>query len=146
MTSGPSSPQSILGRIVILNETADWILPPEFQPYVLRIDAAYLYDRHKATHCCEITPSRWLVHLEDSAVLIPGLKEALAESLRERIDDWLRFTEQTNGIYVHCHRADSLPGMDLEEEPIPEGTPYDEAFQAILEHIQANSCMIPYKG
>jgi len=50
---------------VNLDFTDDFAIDPADRPYIENIRAIFMFDRNQRTHCCELTPSYYLIHLYD---------------------------------------------------------------------------------
>lgn len=80
-----------------LDVTRHYNIADEDRPHIRRIIDTFMYDRSEVTHCCELTPSYWLVYLHTE---IEWQGEP-SEEIRERIDE--RYAhEETDDMYVHC--------------------------------------------
>ena len=85
---------------VQFDETTDYNIEPEDRPYVRRILGAYLFDRNQRTHCCELTPSYYLIYLFTQVELTDaGL--ALDDDARGVLYDRYEM-EPSDDRYVHC--------------------------------------------
>jgi len=106
--------------LIALDETGDWLA--SLTARTGRIYTQYVFTPDEVTHCCEVTPSYYLVPVryqtEHEVETIEGrtFEEVLAEA---------------GGMYVHCLKIDSLPAnMKVEEE-------FDDIDEAV-EYWQSN--------
>jgi len=86
-------------NLVALEETQYW--NPEIIQKTGRIFTAYAYTPDEATHCCEITPSYYLIPVDFFTE-----KEIDDEFQGELLGDWRAATEP---CYVHCSSIDRMP-------------------------------------
>ena len=92
--------------LVALDETEHWHIPEKFKDIVISIRGVYLLDRNEITHCCETTPSYWLMHLYDSPVYSDAY-DKLTDEEKEEVHDYFEM-EHGDDIYVHCHTIDRM--------------------------------------
>lgn len=91
-----------------LDVTRHYNLAAEDRPHIARIIDTFMYDRSVRTHCCELTPSYWLVYLH-TEIEWQGFP---SDEVRERIDQ--RYAhEETDDIYVHCHEVEAARQMNV---------------------------------
>src|SRR6266542_4446031 len=62
---------TIDARVIALNRTHNYLIDEKHQPSIARIEEVYLYDKHQHTHCCELTPSYYLIHLYSRVIFTP---------------------------------------------------------------------------
>lgn len=98
--------------LIMLDETNDW------QPAIIektgRMFTIYLYDADEVTHCCEITPSYYLIPIDWAAekYVVDTLGDEEAEAFRGNLDeDW---RTSTDPIYVHCASIDRIQEIDAD--------------------------------
>ena len=72
--------------VIALDETRDWTILGDDQPYIERILGVYLYDRGCYTYCCSATPSYFLDYLR-TRVDLTASGEALSEERKQEIYD-----------------------------------------------------------
>jgi hypothetical protein len=82
--------------VVARDETHHYSIDDADAAHIERIVGVYLLDRNSVTHCAEITPSHYLIHLYDS-VWTKDCDDDLRERLCEKY-------EMGGGedVYVHC--------------------------------------------
>ncbi len=132
---------------VCLDETGHYNIDPADAPYIAAIHGVYVFDRNQQTHCCELTPSYYLIHLYDS-VLFTG---DVSDEKREELDEKYCYCE-SDDIYVHCHEIDlmiarnkrgevshygDVAGHDREDDGTPEEN-REKEMEAIREDLCAN--------
>jgi hypothetical protein len=88
---------------VALDETDHYVIADEDKPKIEKIMGVYLFDKNEVTHCCELTPSYWLIHLYDEVVCA---KEVDDEE-RSRLDEEYGH-EDAEDIYVHCRDIERI--------------------------------------
>lgn len=129
---------------VALDETANYAIEEADQPYIEKIVGVYLLDRNQRTHCCELTPSYWLIWLYDQVVLTEAgqkLDDLAVDALYQKY-------EYCGGedIYVHCHSIDALIERNEKWTVYHYGDPevdeddvdYDDQMEGIREHLCGN--------
>lgn len=133
--------------VVAFDETDHYQIDDEDRPYIERIVGVYLFDRNQRTHCCELTPSYWLIHLYDEVRLTPLGMDCDDEY---RLDEIYQKYEYNGGddIYVHCHsveriiaKADAKPftvyhygDTEVDEDDVD----YDDQMEALREELSCN--------
>ena len=131
-------------HVVALVETDHYFIEPRDVEYIAQIRGVYLFDKEKRTHCCELTPSYYLIHLYDQIILSES-----GDALNENEKDRLYQAYEYNGgedIYVHCHEIDALvekadPGEHYvygDSEVAEEDVEYDDQIEAVREHLCGN--------
>lgn len=145
-------------RVVALDETRYYSIDEQDKPYIKEIRAMYMYDKNEVTHCCELTPSYWLVHLYNQVITTDDGGE-LPEEHKGRLYEKYEH-EPSDDIYVHCRVVDSIENRAVEagkETPRLYGrllsgdyyvhgdtgvsyeeTPYDDQMEALREHFCGN--------
>jgi len=133
-------------HVLALNETHHYFIDPADIPFIARIDGIYLFDRNRHTHCCEWTPSYWLIHLYDR-LLLTEAGEALDDGTREELyEKYENCGGEDSSCYVHCHTVEQLieeakpfdhyhygsPEVDLND------VEYDDQMEAIRESCCCN--------
>lgn len=91
---------------VALDETHYYNIDAADQPYINRILRVYLFDRNEQTHCCELTPSYYLIWLYASVELTDA-GQALDDDARGELYDRYE-TEPGDDCYMHCHTVDRI--------------------------------------
>jgi hypothetical protein len=66
---------------VALNETDNYFIDEQDQRYVREIRGVYLFDRNRQTHCCEFTPSYFLIHLYDQVIPADDTPDEIVDRL-----------------------------------------------------------------
>lgn len=87
---------------VALDETEYYNIDPADAPHIERIMGVYLFDRNERTHCCELTPSYYLIHLYDEIVFSTD-----ADDVMEALDEKYAH-EPSDDIYVHCGEIEKI--------------------------------------
>lgn len=93
-------------RVVALDETANYDIGKKYRRYIKAIRGVYLYDKNEVTHCCEFTPSYWLIHLYDQVVLTKA-GEKLGDCAKDEIYQEYEHCGGEN-IYIHCSHIDAV--------------------------------------
>ena len=104
MTAEPETEATpIDAYAVALNETHNWIIHKADAPFIKAIRGMYIFDRNERVHCCEFTPSYYLIHLYDQVECQPGTSEDRAQRIYDAY-------ENLGGEpkYVHCHEIEAL--------------------------------------
>ncbi len=95
-------------HLVMFDTTSKWNFRDEDKPYIDQIHSVYLFDQNEITHCCELTPSYYLIHLYDEVIL----SEAGGELSEEKKSELYEFYESpvvdNCNIYVHCYMIDEI--------------------------------------
>jgi len=159
----PETPRTlpIDARVVSFNQTSHYTIDAEDAPYIKEIRGVYLYDKNEVTHCCEITPSYWLVHLYDQVIPSDAGHDLRDEDECKMGDIYQKYEQCGNeDMYVHCRVVDAieeravkagketprlhgtLRSGDYYEHGVTgvtyEETPYDEQIEALREHFCGN--------
>ena len=135
-------------RVIALDETEYYTIDGADKPFIKAIYGVYMYDKNVQTHCCEFTPSYWLIHVEDRIVFTDRCADD--DDRREKLDakynyDYLK---DDSSCYMHCHDVDAL-GEKLKGEKwryhvhgdteVSLGdAPYDKQIESLLEHFRGN--------
>lgn len=132
-------------RIIALDETEYYHLEPEEARYIRAIKGVYLYDANRHTHCCELTPSYYLIFLYNSVNLTD---EGLALNDEARGELYDKFEVECGGddCYMHVHTVDQLAEKAGKGEYHVYGDPevsyddsdYDEQIEGLVEYCQSN--------
>lgn len=86
-----------------LDVTKHYEIEEEDKPYISQIVDVFVYNRNECTHCCELTPSYWLMYVDTFVRFGP----TPSDEVKERIDS--RYChEATEDCYVHCSDVDKL--------------------------------------
>jgi hypothetical protein len=90
---------------VALVETDHYFIDKADAPFIKAIRGMYLFDRNERVHCCEMTPSFYLIHLYDQVECQPGTSEDRAQAIYDKY-------EQHGGEpkYVHCYQIENMIG------------------------------------
>jgi hypothetical protein len=135
-------------RVVALDVTANYWIDEQDRPLIERIDDVFLYDKSERTHCCEWTPSYYLIYLYTSILC----REAMDEHRRDELDQKYAHIA-TDNCYVHCHQIDVIedqaersryykhgdPGFEkCRDEFDSEEAWHDAVMEALREHFCAN--------
>jgi RimJ/RimL family protein N-acetyltransferase len=136
-------------HVSALDETGHWNIDAEHAPYIKAIRGVYLFDRNERTHCCEITPSHYLIHLYDQ-VIFTDAGEELDDYAKDDIYQTYEYTGQSEDIYVHCRTVDRMiakatkPGLNFDHyhdgtvnAPYAD-TKHAEQMEALREHFCGN--------
>lgn len=123
--------------LIVLDVSAHWRIGDG----VLRVQSVYLTDLSRVVHCCELTPSYELEHVETRAVL----PDDVSEETRVRIDEVVRINEYGETIYIHRRLVDAR----LRDNPAGTYRPgdttgatdedYEETRERTLEYVRCNS-------
>ena len=130
-------------RLVAINRIRDYYIAPEHVPFIKEILEISAYDRNETTRLCEMTPSYFLRHVETRAVLT---KEGnLLDDFRKDEIYQAYENEPTDDFYMHCHVADAIKDRGKArvwgKQPVSMCESREEAFDAVLEHLRANSIL-----
>ena len=123
-------------KVVCLEETQGYT-DKDIVKLAGKIHAVFLYDKSRATHCCEVTPSYELHYLKSvTSECIDD--EVTAEEVEEHIRDANAHRESVQ--YVHCRSIDKVPEMyhvpfSENWQPSPEEYATKEIYEDILEHV-----------
>lgn len=138
------SEKPIDAYVVALDETDHYDIDPADRQFIRQIRGVYVFDRNERTHCCEWTPSYWLIHLYDE-VLLTEAGEALDD---HAADDLYQKYEYCGGddIYVHCHSIDAIIRRNEpftvyhygDTEVDQEDVDHDGQMDALREHFCGN--------
>jgi hypothetical protein len=140
-------------RVIALNRTHNYVIDEKHQPYIARIEEVYLYDKSQHTHCCEFTPSYYLIHLYTRVIFTPA-GDQLSDHDQDQIFQEYEH-EDTDNLYVHCHEIDALEEKarpndftyyahgdpefgEAEDDFESEEAYHDAVIEALREHFQAN--------
>ena len=100
----------MLAKAVVMDDTQHFNIPAEDVPFIKQVLCVYVYDPEEATHCCELTPSRWLETCYTTVVT----SEDCPEDVRERL--WEDYsTVYSDSCYMHCSDADRLESTEPRE-------------------------------
>ncbi len=128
--------------VVRLNRTPMFMIAEEDAPFIDRIDSIYLFDANERVHCCEITPSYWMIHVCDEVIYKDDTPEEKWDELDEKYGhcygDW--------DCYIHCHSIDAIVAAAKpftvhhygESGVSYEDTSRDEQMEAIRESFNCN--------
>jgi hypothetical protein len=114
-------------KVVALNE--EYYLPKEHEGLIKSIKGVYLYDKNKRVHCCELTPSYYLIWLYN-------IVELTEEGEKQREDLLDLYEGSGENEYMHCKTIDKLPSEDYDK--VYHCNDYDDTLETIIEDICAN--------
>ena len=137
--------------VVALDTTGDFNIDEKDRPYIASIRSIYLFDHNQQTHCAELTPSRFLIHLYDEVYLTDAgdnldddakceLYEAYEQAASE--DEYVHCTDiaailKAAKPYTVCHIGD-VPAAYLEDDIEDEDARHDAEMDRIAEDCNAN--------
>ena len=130
-------------RVIAINETEYYEFPAEHAPYIQAIRGIYLYDANQHTHCCELTPSYYLIFLYHS-VLLTEAGKALDDEARRVLLEEYEVCNNGEDRYVHCSTVERLAkatGDYLEygaTEVSYDDETYDEQIEGLIEYFGGN--------
>lgn len=130
-------------HIIAIDETEYYNIAPEHRQHISQIRGVYLFDTNQVTHCCELTPSYYLIHLYNEVIFTDG--DDLDDGTRDEIEQNYAH-EGSDDIYVHCHTVDGMietakrfthhhyghTGVSLDDSD------YDEQIEGLREHFCCN--------
>jgi hypothetical protein len=140
-------------RVIALDRSQNYFIDERHKPFIARIEEVYLYDKNERTHCCEFTPSYYLIHLYTRVILTPPGEQLNALEQDEIFQAYEH--EETDNCYIHCHEIDALeaktqpndftyyahgdPKFAGAEDDFESKEAYHDAvIDALREHFQAN--------
>jgi hypothetical protein len=131
-------------HVVALDVTEYFSIADEHAPFIERIRSVYLFDRNERTHCCELTPSHYLIHLYDQVILTDAGDE-LDDYAKDDIYQTYEYCGSED-IYVHCHVLDRIIAKADRGNHYHDGivnapyadTTHDEQMEALREHFCGN--------
>ena len=88
---------------VALNETEYYNIDAADRRFIERIDGVYVFDRNEHTHCCELTPSYFLIYAYTCIVFTADADDAARDDLQDKYA-----YQPSDDIYMHCHTVDRL--------------------------------------
>lgn len=90
---------------VALVETSNYIIDKRDAPFIKAIRGMYIFDRNERVHCCEMTPSFYLMHLYDQVECQPGTSEERAQEIYDKYEH-----HGGEPKYVHCYQIENMIG------------------------------------
>jgi len=125
-------------HVVALDATMDFDIAAADKPLIRRIRGVYLYDRNSVTHCCEFTPSYWLVFLY-YAVELTAKGRKLDDFGKDMLYQKYEASDAGN-IYMHVPAVEAIKGKGRRYDygVFYEDTPYDERMESLREHFCSN--------
>jgi len=131
-------------HVVALVETSHYHIDSADVPYIAQIRGVYLFDKEQRTHCCELTPSYYLIHLYDQVILSEA-GDALDDDQKDRLYQAYEYNGGENN-YVHCHEIDAIVERADQGEHYVYGdsevkeddVEYDDQIEAVREHLCGN--------
>ena len=142
---------AIDARVIALNRTHNYFLDEKHQAQIARIEEVYLYDKNQHTHCCEFTPSYYLIHLY-TRVIFTAVGDQLNDHEQDEVFQAYEH-QDTDNCYVHVHEIDAWEAKakpftyyihgdpdfsDAEDEFESEEAYHDAVMDALRDHFQAN--------
>ena len=132
---------SIDAYCVALVETGNYIIDESDRPHIREIRGVYLFDRNVHVHCCELTPSYYLIHLYDQ--VIPA--DDAPDDVLERLDETYGHCGGED-CYVHVHEIENIikaarpwtvhqygdPGVSFDD------VERDKQMESLREHFNGN--------
>ena len=132
--------------VVALDETTHYCVRDEHKSLIAEIRGIYMLDRNEITYCCELTPSYYLIYIQDQVILTPEADKTLTDEEKGSIYEEY---EQSGGdnIYVHCRQIDNIirsrkkvhhygkTGVKYSDSS------YEEQIEGLREHFQGNSVL-----
>ena len=87
-----------------IDDTEHWHFRDALRPYVDKVITVYAYNSEAATHCCEITPSYWMICVAYEVQCKPDTPERI----REMLHDIMQETSLTDSdCYRHVRWVDN---------------------------------------
>lgn len=136
--------QPIDAYAVALDEMDHYQIAPADQRYIEQIRGVYLFDHNQQTHCCELTPSYYLIHLYDQVILTEEGAE-LDDLIQDRL---FQEYEHCGGedCYVHCSAIEKIIKCNDsrtiyhygDTEISQQDVGYDEQMESIREKLCEN--------
>jgi hypothetical protein len=140
-------------RVLALDRSQNYSIDERHKPFIARIEEIYLYDKNERTHCCEFTPSYYLIYLY-TRVIPTQAGDQLKDHEQDEIFQAYEL-EETDNCYVHCHEIDALEARakpnrftyyahgepefrGVEDDFESEEAYHDVVIEALREHFQAN--------
>jgi hypothetical protein len=134
-------------RVISLDETEYYAIDEADRPFIKAMRGVYMYDKNQQTHCCELTPSYWLIHVEDQVIFTDKCPDYDDEK-RDELEQKYANSTDTNGIYMHCHDVDALEEklkgekwryrVHGDTEVSLGDVPYDDQIESLLEYFRGN--------
>ena len=114
-----------------LDETSHWRFPAALAPHVAAVITVYAYNRAELTHCCELTPSYWMIGVAYEVRCKPDTPEHIREQLQDIV-------QETSLVDSDCYRH--ARGIDKYAERHPElfhalGETEEDTPQAAEDHV-----------
>lgn len=131
--------------VVAIDETSKW--EPTITRTLGRAYGVYLYDAATVTHCCEFTPSYWLIQIQnlfergvdDGAPELAALKVSSMSDLEWGVDS-------QDDCYMHCHHVEAIPPERrhaLEDVAVGDDEDVDEVMDALRQELVSNPEYFP---
>ena len=132
-------------RVIAIDETKFYTFPAEHAPYIDRILAVYLYDASERTHCCELTPSHFMIFLYH-VVRLTKAGESLSDEERGKLYDEYEIENYGEDCYMHCRDLERRAEAGTPEnyynygatEVSYEDSEYDDQIEGLIEHLNGN--------
>lgn len=97
-----------------------------------KIFTVYFYDANEKTHCCEITPSHYLIPLYCYS------ENEVSDEIKDELTDLERYNEP---MYVHCHQLEDMKTVKVGcngRYYAPEGRKHKEILDHAEEYLRGN--------
>lgn len=130
--------------LISLDETHNWIIADDDKPFIKAIHTVYLLDRNSHTHCCELTPSFWLIFVYNDIEFDGEVSEEIRERLYSNYAD-----EGGESCYVHVRNIEPVlekatPGKvyhygspEVSEDDVER----DDQMESLREYFNCNHCL-----
>ncbi len=133
-------------QVIALNETEYFNIDPADAPYIAEIRGNYFFDRNQRVHCCELTPSYFLIFLGHIVILNDGFGPEFDEYAKSAIYEKYEYCGGDD-IYVHCNTVDRLIENAAKGDHYDYGntgvsyedSEYDDQIEGLREHFQGNA-------
>lgn len=145
MTTEQKRTLPIDARVVALVETSGYNIAACDKPFIDCIRGIYVYDKNTVTHCCEMTPSYYLIHVYDQVILTEAGNE-LNHIAQDKIFEKYEQHGESDDKYVHCRNIDKIESEATPYYYYKYGNPkvsfddveYDQQMESLREHFQGN--------
>ena len=116
----------------------EMVLLPELAPYIMGYSEVYLFDRCRAIHLCEFTPSYEMRYLYGNFALAADTPDSVRDAIADA--ELGMDNESEPVIYVHCHKVKGerhVASVTAREIARTAGG-YDGVADALVEHYRNN--------
>lgn len=132
---------SVDAYFIALNETPHYAIDDDDRPHIVAIRGVYVLDRNERVHCCEMTPSYYLIHCYDIVEVTPDTSDEMRDLLHEKYG-----LNGGDNLYVHCRSIDSFITKGDRTVVYHYGDPevsdddveHDDQMEALREHFCGN--------